>query len=43
MSVGSLKKLATFKAQAVEAENVQVFVGMVKGDMELKKIYLMLK
>ena len=32
---GGLTKCATFNIQAVEAENLRVFVGMVKGDVEL--------
>ena len=38
-----MTKCATFKIQAVEAENLRVFVGMVKGDAELKIFYSMLK
>ena len=33
----------TFKIQMVEAENLRVFVGMVKGDAELKIFHSMLK
>ena len=40
---GGSKKCATFKIQAVEAENLRVFVGMVKGDAELKIFYSTLK
>ena len=40
---GESIKCATFKAQAVEASNLRVFVGMVKGDAELKLFYSMLK
>ena len=29
---GESTKCATFKMQAVEAENLRLFVGMVKGD-----------
>ena len=36
-------KCATFKTQAVKAENLRVFVGMVKGDAELKLFHSMLK
>ena len=36
-------KCATFKIQAVEAANLKVFFGMVKGDAELKIFHLMLK
>ena len=36
-------KCATFKIQAVEAANFRVFVGMVKGDPELKIFHSMLK
>ena len=40
---GELTKCATFKIQAVEAANLQVFVGMVKGEAELKTSHSMLK
>ena len=40
---GESKKRATFKIQAAEAENWRVFVGMVKGDAELKIFHSMLK
>ena len=33
---GESTNCATFKIQALEAENLRVFVGMVKGDAELK-------
>ena len=36
-------KCATFKIQVAEAANLRVFVGMVKGDAELKIFYSMLK
>ena len=36
-------KCAAFKIQAAEAANLRVFVGMVKGDMELKIFHSMLK
>ena len=36
-------KCATFKIQATEAEYLRVFVGMVKGDTELKIFHSMLK
>ena len=36
-------KCATFKIQAVEAENLWVFVGIVKGDAKLRIFYSMLK
>ena len=38
-----MTKCATFKIQAVEAEILRVFVGMVKGDAELKIFHSMLK
>ena len=38
-----VEKCATFKMQAVEAANLRVFVGMVKGDAELKLSHSMLK
>ena len=38
-----VKKCAIFKTQAAEAENLQVFVGIVKGDTELKSFHYMLK
>ena len=40
---GESTKCATFKIQAVEAANLQVFFGMVKGDAELKIFHSMLK
>ena len=40
---GEPTKCATFKIQAAEAENLRVFVGMVKGDAELKIFHSMLK
>ena len=40
---GELTKYTTFKIQAVEAENLQVLVGMVKGDAESKIFHSMLK
>ena len=40
---GESTKCATFKTQAVEAANLRVFVGMVKGDAELKIFHSMLK
>ena len=40
---GELTKCATFKIQAAEAANLWVFVGMVKGDAELKIFHSMLK
>ena len=40
---GESTKCATFKTQAVEAANFQVFVGMVKEDAELKQFHYMLK
>ena len=40
---GESKKCATFKIQAAEAANLWVFVGMVKGDEELKIFHSMLK
>ena len=40
---GELTNCATFNIQAVEAENLRVFVGMVKGDTELKIFHSMLK
>ena len=33
---GELTKCDAFKIKAVEAANLRVFVGMVKGDAELK-------
>ena len=36
------KKCVTIKTQALEAVNLQVFVGMVKGDAELKIFQYML-
>ena len=38
-----MTKCAKFKIQAVEASNVRVFVGMVKGGAELKISCSMLK
>ena len=40
---GGSTKCARFKIQTVEAVNLRVFVGMVKGDAELKILYSMLK
>ena len=40
---GELKKCATFKIQSAKAANLRVFVGMVKGDAELKIFHSMLK
>ena len=40
---GESNKCATFKIQAVEAANLRVFVGMVKGDAELKILHSMLE
>ena len=40
---GESTNCGTFKMLAVEAENFSVFVGMVKGDVELKLFHLMLK
>ena len=40
---GESTKCATFKIKAAEAENLRVFVGMVKGDAELKLFHCMLK
>ena len=40
---GELTQCTTFKTQAVEADNLPVFFGMVKGDMELKLFNSMLK
>ena len=40
---GESTKCATFKMQALKAANLRVFVGMVKGDAELKISYSMLK
>ena len=40
---GKLTKCATFKTQEVEAANLRVFVGMIKGDAELKLFHSMLK
>ena len=40
---GGSTKCSTFKIQAVEAANLRVFVGMVKGDAELKIFHSMLK
>ena len=41
--MGESTKCATFKIQAVEAANLRVFMGMVKGDAELKIFHSMLK
>ena len=40
---GESTKCAKFKIQAVEAGNLRVFVGIVKGDVELKIFHSMLK
>ena len=40
---GELTMCATFKIHAVEAANLRVFVGMVKGDAELKILHSMLE
>ena len=40
---GESTKCTTFKIQAVEAKNLRVSVGMVKGDAELKIFHSMLK
>ena len=40
---GESTKFATFKTQAVEAANLRVFVGMLKGEAELKIFRSMLK
>ena len=40
---GESIKRAMFKIQAAEAANLRVFVGMVKGDAELKIFHSMLK
>ena len=40
---GESKKCTTFKIQAVEAANLRVFVGTVKGDRELKIFHSTLK
>ena len=40
---GEPTKCATFKTQAVEASNLRVFWGMVKGDVELKLFHSMVK
>ena len=40
---GESTKCAIFKTQAVEAANLRVFVGMVKGDAKLKLFHSMLK
>ena len=37
---GEPTECATFKMQAAEAVNLRAFVGMVKGDVELKKFIL---
>ena len=36
-------KCATFKTQVAESANLRVFVGMVKGDTELKLFHSMLR
>ena len=36
-------KCATFKMQTAEVENLRVFVGMVKRDMELKLFHYISK
>ena len=41
--LGESTKCATFKIQAVEAANLQVFFWMVKEDAELKIFHSMLK
>ena len=38
-----MKKCATFKIQAVEAANLRIFVGVVKGNAELKIFHSILK
>ena len=43
MSGGESTKCATFKIQAAEAANLRIFVGMVKGNTELKRFHSMLK
>ena len=40
---GKSTKCATFKIQTIEASNLWVFVGMVKGGAELKIFHSMLK
>ena len=40
---GESTKCATFKIQAREAENLRVFVGMVKGGVEFKIFHSLLK
>ena len=40
---GESTKCATLKTQAMEAANLREFVGMVKGDAELKLFHSMLK
>ena len=40
---GGLTKCATSKTRAVEAANLQVFVGVLKGYAELKLFHSMLK
>ena len=40
---GDSTKCATFETQAVEAANVRIFFGTVKGDAELKICHSMLK
>ena len=40
---GDSTKCATFKIKAMESANLRVFVGVVKGDKELKIFHSMLK
>ena len=40
---GESTKCATFKIQAAEAANLRVFVGMLKGDSEIRIFHSMLK
>ena len=40
---GESTKFATFKIKEVEAANLRVFFGMVKGDAELKILHSILK
>ena len=40
---GDLTECAKFKIQVAEAANLRVFVGMVKGDAELKIFHYILK
>ena len=37
------EKAKDFRAQDLESQNLQVFVGMVKGDIELKVFHSMIK